>query len=491
MTLMNMAWSTMEKLLHLAPEDPRELNRAPLLEIWPDSRRTDHYFGREVDIERSIAESTRQNINTLGSLSQVHQHIVDAAHQACQCHHTKPDCCNNKSMYTWCQDALKATAALAGIFQLYFYRYELYYKDWGCQQAWLHLLRLRYHSLAALYRCNPQDTDIVREFAWASREWENFCRDSDNHSLFLGANRPLDRTVLELGYIEAEVKRITRPDERSLNPFLTQERFGRTQFARLIHEWFLRDRSDWIGAVGLVVKAAFSRWRWRSGVVALLIFLATMFAIADGLGSGSRQVALRDGMIWIYATLGLLAVLGVAWRPLADVLLPRVWAATLVGYIPLLSSKELWLMIYSQDLAVSFIAMIQAAVFLISLLYLIWEIQRYLGRSPWRLPPSPRWKTFLMQPENWAVTKRAVVLFLISVFITSCSGLIMMDLAGGHLAPVYLRELDQSQWAQPVPIEATAGRLYWEVLVVYGPFAIFISIIAQLFWQEKPVTQSE
>jgi hypothetical protein len=80
----------------------------------------------------------------------------------------------------------------------------------------------------------------------------------------------------------------------------------------------------------------------------------------------------------------------------------------------------------------------------------------------------------------------------LSIVIAGAAGLVMMDLVGGHLGNVYLREANkEGVIAEPTAMPGLLGDVYWEVLLLYAPFVTFIGIMVQLFWQEKPITESE
>ncbi len=135
------------------------------------------------------------NIQTLIFLSTIHEKIVSVALEFNASQHEL----NNESRLDFCKWSTKAllTAfSLSTIFHLYFRLYDLDNETWSCQDAWMHLLRLRYHTIMILYERRNNDDTIKAQAQWldanlapALRDWINFCTNTDNHFLFAPEDR--------------------------------------------------------------------------------------------------------------------------------------------------------------------------------------------------------------------------------------------------------------------------------------------------------------
>lgn len=399
-------------------------------------------------------DDPREDRDDLAILKNIHQHISDATAKLIS------------------EEQHKARYWLASLFLFYLDRYGLHQEGWGCRLARTRLLKMRYDVMAHLYRgkdgaLSPGED---RNFQLALRDWHNFCIDEENHFMF--------KRDHGLESIECEVHNLLRGDQSSnapLLPFFLNDKVGRRVLDRLIAGWFL-GRFDWWGAAGLAWQRAQSWFNqstkhWWSGVglisLAPIAILTVLYVWLLGYAT-----LLQIGLGTMYVLLLATAAIGLLWRTVFDLLLPRLWAAIGVGYLPLLLTAELWQVPYqfSDGKPISGLAIyaFNAAILLLSFVYLYrLEVSKKLIRTPEMPKCVPIW--------------RAVWTLVLGGLFSYTSGLVVLDLVGGPLGHASYQHISLGACG-------IIGEVHLPVLGLFAPSALLIGIILQVFWEEKPIT---
>jgi hypothetical protein len=381
---------------------------------------------------------------------------------------------------------------LATLFHSYMQRYDLFQEGFGCRRAWAHLLRIRYESMVGLYRLREKTRSKLtqgeeRELLRAFRDWRDFCTNEEHHFLF---KQSQDQ---DWGSPEDEVRRMIYGKGNESDPpisFFLQSKTGSRLLDYLIADWFLRDRYDLGGAVRLVWQRArawfydkgwrkslriwFTNREWREalGYVGLNItmMLVTILTLRWIEGSSSWVQVL----LWIvYGVVLVLIGWGIKWRLVMDVLLPRVGAASVVGYLPLVMTGDMWKLACNREwwggrgwgmLLINILAGGLAFVYL-----RWWEIGNQLRRTP--------------DLKNRVPVLRAVWLMLWSWLAAFFIGLVILDTVGTPLARVIWDD-------KPAPpgTPGVVGMVHLPVLFLFTPLALLIGVIVQIFWEEKSIT---
>jgi hypothetical protein len=235
-------------------------------------------------------------------------------------------------------------------------------------------------------------------------------------------------------------------------------------------------RFDWLGAAGLAWQRAKSwfnqstkHWWFGVGLISLapIVILIVLYVWLWGYAT-----LLQIGLGTVYVILLATAATGLSWRTVFDLLLPRLWAAIGVGYLPLLLTAELWHIPYEfrdgKPIVWWAIVFFNVVVFILSFAYLRWfEVAKKLARTP----ELPKWLSF----------RRAAWILILGVLISYVSGSVVLDLVGGPLGRA-------SYAAIPHGASGLVGELHRPVLYLFSPLALLIGVVLQVFWEEKPLT---
>ena len=341
----------------------------------------------------------------------------------------------------------------------------------------------------------PQDYDqvvqsVYRESTHAEfrREcayhWVRCCLDSRPAVEYHFTTRQIDR--------EKDVRRAVLQDKR-LSELVSLDRqvdrIGEGYLATLI-DWFLR-RYDLLTAIGLM------RFYWRArswgvrrwtrelsrqlrvpgnslllGVVLFLLgWLAWSYraAVCDVLGAYERLALhiastqlLTILLAALYPSILCLGVFSLWWRGSVwfKVLLPRMMAGIVVGYLPLLLTEEAWMMVHRMHRREGLLLVAGALGF--SWYYLFVEVQNTVR-------------------EKLVAAVRASRVFSMGVLESFLIGAIVQDLT----AQAFLPEEIPGDVLQP----CLMGSIYPKVLYVYFPLALLIGIFVQIIWEDKPITE--
>lgn len=430
-----------------------------------------------------------KNINTIIALGSIHKEIVSTAFLK------SGDALSE-------QEKLEITLCLSSVFIIYFRRFELNEETWNCQFAWMNLLRLRYHSIARLYEnrvgygiTDNEETQAGNLLRAARRDWIRFCMDADNHFLFSTAipdeqtSKPDDGIYWpeQIAGVEGELDLIIRPDLSGppYKFYLDKHGRGRRVLDQLIADWFLRDRARWFEAFALAWHRGVARicerrlWKLLAVVaVALSIGLIARYVVAPLLSGDITLV--NASLRMLYPLLTIIAIASVFWRTVMDLMLPRVWAGTMVGYLPLFLTSELWKIVYpksqdqqwwgSQCWGIFLLNFISAS---IAFLYLRWEVANRLVRTPGL--------------SRWAPIRRAFWLTILGLLFSIALGLAVFDVIGSQMASA---SLDPDALKIYQGTKGLIGSVHMEALFLFAPFALLVGVILQIFWEEKPITQT-
>jgi hypothetical protein len=364
---------------------------------------------------------------------------------------------------------------LASLFLLYFEIYHLDHEGSPCRAAWVHLLKLRYHSLMALYAMSEKEGEdeelskekIREQIPAALRTWRTFCQNPQNHFWF--------RQGGGFGCPEEEVwKIICGEDEgrREPHPFLLEDREGREVLRRrFISEWLLNDRYDWLKAFRLCCH--YWRSRPKLGLIVFGVLLTVLVFLSVALTSFHMFGYFQSFQLFLFS-LAVVAAFAAFWsESVIELLVPRLWAAVAVGYVPALMAGEIWET--SIRISWGYVWPFFSASLLLSWLYLRWEIGNRMRQT--------------LDLNKWVPFRRALVLLVIGVIIAFVLGLLILDFAGKPLIETYLSGGNsQAFLCREYSIQGLFSRIYPKMLLTFASIALLLGVVLQIFWHERPVT---
>lgn len=368
-------------------------------------------------------------------------------------------------------EQISARYWLASLFHNYFSRYELYREGWGCRKAWAHLLRMRYHAMTNILQQKGGDYGKLLDgerynFRLALRDWRDFCIDDANHFMFYKEQG--------LQPIENEIKQIIYGEQKSaIKPlaFFLEDPNGKRVLDRLIANWFLRDRYDLLNAIKLTWHRVINWFRESKKKRCLGIILVAIIPIIIVVSS-YRGACFSDGTFSailspIYILFLVFSITSIFCRIIADIFLPRLLVSILVGYLPLMLTSELWKM--SNKLCWWQITLPDVLALFLSFLYLRWEIENRLTRTP--------------ELRQRVPIIRALIIIGYGLISSFLMGLTILDLVGG---PLIRASFDYK--GMPGMCNGVLGEIYLKGLLLFFPFALLIGVIVQVFWEEKSIT---
>ena len=154
-------------------------------------------------------------------------------------------------------------------------------------------------------------------------------------------------------------------------------------------------------------------------------------------------------------------------------ILPRLFGGILVGYIPLMSSEDLWKWLLTLPTAPAIGVWLLALVF--SYVYLRVEARGALSDCA------------ISSPVKRDIAIRSGQEFMIGLAEAYLIGVMLCEFLG-YTALKGLGEALQATGTQYV-IKGWIGTLVPKVILLYAPLALFLGILVQLIWEEKTVTQ--
>ncbi|MBI3795798.1 MAG: hypothetical protein HY268_02375 [Deltaproteobacteria bacterium] len=153
-------------------------------------------------------------------------------------------------------------------------------------------------------------------------------------------------------------------------------------------------------------------------------------------------------------------------------LLPRLAAGVLVGYLPLMTTSDLWKwLLRMPTIAAGLLALMMLVV---SLGYLYVEARSAVIDG--ELPD-------IMRKELWIRVSRV---FLVGLSETLLIGFVLSEFFG---QTVVLSLRDDLENIPVIAVTGWVGYIFPKVVLFYAPFALFFGILVQLIWDEKTVAQ--
>ncbi len=258
---------------------------------------------------------------------------------------------------------------------------------------------------------------------------------------------------------------------------------GRQHLHRLAR-WFMTRRYDFATARWLInerLALDHDRKLVRFGrLVSVLIVIAFLICYGHDTaalwqGFQSQAVALQAYVhpgyanMWVAGVIVYAIVISgiidvVIFRPKILLYSPRLLASLIIGYMPLLFTKDVWNLAMSVRWPLVLLLIMCLGIF--SYLYLYFEVARLLGEGHAR-----------------AIRRRSCRLFWQAGLASLLIGFFFMDLFAAHFS---LRVVS--------PGELFIARGYFGVIPVkiyflYAAMAIFFGIVLQTLWEDKPITE--
>jgi hypothetical protein len=345
---------------------------------------------------------------------------------------------------------------------------------------------------------------LVRLSERAFYRWlEDVCLDEKNEAFGIEGSPFAEREIEVLAAISSSgggesPGAITRGHE--LSPFL--RRMGNLDNLRVLKKletWFLRQYDVYHAA--MVIKHAdnvsrsrndadsiLSRHSTRNYLVALAVLVSPFFAaifvydrepaVFNVIGSVESAIA--------YTTVLWFMLYRFCWQrdlTFFHMLVPRIAAGIIVGYLPIFFVDEVWDLAQSSWMELTSISMLMG---FLTLLYLYVEVQRRLGSSA-------------------VAFARARQIFLLGVLQAFCAGIIMTGLvgrfmvernwsdgpAGGISTPVSALGDSLAPFAGKLPmvIGVEPFYLFPSAIFMMTFLSFFIGTFLQLMWEDIPITE--
>lgn len=154
--------------------------------------------------------------------------------------------------------------------------------------------------------------------------------------------------------------------------------------------------------------------------------------------------------------------------------LPRLFGGILVGYVPLMSSGDVWKWMLTLPIAPAVGMGVLALLF--SYLYLYIESRNAVSDCA------------ISDSVKSDIAIRSGQVFFIGLAQACAIGLVVSELFGFAA----LKGLYQPDWAARPPIyviQGAVGLLVPRAVLLYAPLALFLGILIQLIWEDKTATQ--
>lgn len=363
------------------------------------------------------------------------------------------------------------------------------------------LKRLEFYSWKKLYSQSEGDKYVV-QFNEKLFEWMSFTIKPENKFFFTGSE--IDR--------EEEIKRIiSEPDDTNTKTLKIFSKFflkprGKQYLLFLIDNWFLPHydlesvklllndlKSDNKAEKLSFLKTILANWKFLlfaffifplfltifdydrlwSNCPKNLFFLLEYFKSLLPLDYKSlieRQYGLKDIITSIWTFVSYFLITMVFWHIRKSDLkirlyTPRLFAAIIIGYLPLLLGEEVWKFgMHAEILTV--IILVTSCLF-VSFLYLWYEVNKNVENRENAIE------------RIWKIYTRGIMYSIIS-------GIIVLDLICG----TFYHNMKKSDIENYNNIfVGFFGVIDPKVLLVFFPLALLIGIFVQIIWEEKPITE--
>jgi hypothetical protein len=164
----------------------------------------------------------------------------------------------------------------------------------------------------------------------------------------------------------------------------------------------------------------------------------------------------------------------IGWYNKLHRVLPRLFSGIMVGYIPLMSSEDLWKWLLTLPTAPAIGVWLLALVF--SYVYLRVEARGALSDCA------------ISAPVKRDIAIRAGQVFLIGLAEAYLIGVMLCEFLGYTALRALGDQALQATGTQYV-IKGWLGTLVPKVVLLYAPLALFLGTLFQFIWEEKTVTQ--
>ena len=334
--------------------------------------------------------------------------------------------------------------------------------------------------------CLYDDQHCHEDHSIVAREWLRIC-------LNLSENRDTEFYLEISGHDrEAEVREILFRGEKQISEFFRQgaglsylslvldwslQRYNLALAARLARDlmWNKEHRGSRRRRTAAGIRSIFPRhlggWLVVSAASCLLLLICFTYirsafddiihvylSITIGLSSTNFYTTL---LFVLYPAIPIL-LFGSFWKRnflLFKLLLPRMVAGIVVGYMPLIIAEEAWGMANRMgELEVFCIALFTLG---FSLYYLFIEVDNTLR-------------------NKWLSLGRAFRIFSTGLLESFLIGVLVLDLMAEAFYPTLM--------ADSLTLPGLFGYISPKLLYLYFPLALFIGIFVQIIWEDKPIT---
>jgi len=223
----------------------------------------------------------------------------------------------------------------------------------------------------------------------------------------------------------------------------------------------------WIGATGNFLQTPLPHGWWKA-----------IYRLSGAYAPVINSINVRTSIVLPYTFFPLLVIISTALWFRRGVfnrtrkMLPRLFGGVLIGYIPLVSSEDLWKWLLTLPTlpAVS----VWTVSLVVSYLYLLMEARNVVADGK---------VTKEVKCEVWV---RTTQVFLIGLTETYLVGLLLGELIGFAAMSGVINSLPEGMTYHVIN---NWGTLVPRVVLLYAPVALFLGILVQLIWEEKTVTQ--
>lgn len=258
-----------------------------------------------------------------------------------------------------------------------------------------------------------------------------------------------------------------------------QEKRWRLTVRRLVQERLL-PRYNVLAAVKLAHAFSFSASLigrfvsgrsvgWLVGVIFPMVVLA--LTLSSFVYYGQQESNLwEDRLTLAMPFLPLFfTMLFLEWRSLPSLILPRLWGGIIIGYLPLVLSDSPWLMVvpFASSTGSPYWLLVLWTVLIVpAAFYLFYEA--YFAIS-----------------DFWRAFGRSFVVLVWALLVSLAVGILFCLLG----APIYYNERwDSLGPLSPEFFAQTSYPISIPALLTFVPIALFIGVVVQFIWEEKPVT---
>jgi len=164
-----------------------------------------------------------------------------------------------------------------------------------------------------------------------------------------------------------------------------------------------------------------------------------------------------------------IALLFLEWGSLPILFFPRLWGGMVIGYLPLMFNDSTWWIVRGfipPAGSLGGLLLLWTVLVSIAAFYLFYEASAAVGDAK-------------------EACRRSLIVLAWSLLVSLAVGILFSLLA----APIYVHEREDSLGPlSPELFPHTSSPVSIPALLVFAPIALFIGIVLQFIWEEKPVT---